>query len=116
MIDTLTTNQAADMIHAVYDGSSFTYTGAYALAEYIEEMEDDGVGTIEMDPIALSCEYGEHLGLLEWADDYGLSFDALGLCWADYDDAGTITDAIREHLQDNTTLIEFDGGIIVQGF
>lgn len=98
---TLTTNQAAHELLRDKDGG-WSYNGALALVEYLEEIDED----MELDVVALRCNYSEHGSLQEWADDYGLSDE----------DGNGDDDKIREHIQDNGTLIEFDGGIIVSSF
>ena len=116
IIDTITPSQAADKLRKVYDGSSFTYSGALALCEYLDELSEDR--PIEFDPIAWCCEFSEHASLWDWVMDYG------GERWAedlgfDLDREASEEDkdnAISEYIQDHGTLIEFDGGIIVSAF
>lgn len=112
IIDTLTPSQAADKLRKVYDGSSFTYSGALALCEYLDELSEDR--PIEFDPIGWCCEFSEHASLIEWAKDCGFT---LGGMQPDYDEpAPSLDTAIREHIQDHGTLIEFEGGVIVSAF
>lgn len=87
---------------------SFTYEGANALQEYLEDMSNDIGENIEFDPIAWCCEFTEYAteDIVEYAnsmdDDEVMQFKdvASAINW----------------LNDHTTVIEFDGGIIVQDF
>ena len=90
---------------------SFSYHGKRALFDYLEEMEDDtGAGNgIELDVVAICCDFSEYSSALEAVKDYG--FTPLQYC----DDEETEENAL-EWLQDQTTVLSFDGGVIVQAF
>ena len=91
-------------------GDQFTYQGLNALFSYLEEYEQDCETEIELDVIALCCDYSEHESLEAWADDYGAD---MGDAPEDEDERD---EEIRSYIQDNGQLIEFDGGIIVSSF
>lgn len=76
---------------------SFSYKGLEALYDYLIEMEEDTGQETELDVIALCCEYTE--------------YESLGDVQKDYPDIKDLDD-----LQENTAVIEFDGGIIIQQF
>ena len=119
MKTTLTTAQAARIL--IDDkNANWSRAGAYALCEYLEEMENDCGEEIEFCHVAIRCDYSEHESLADWADDFfGEHSDwrigRLGIPADDYDTEAE-EDAIREYIQDHGTLIEFDGGIIVSLF
>jgi len=118
MKTTLSTSHAAEIL-ANDENSSFSRLGAFALVEYLEELEDSTGEEMEFDPVAIRCDFSEHDSLQEWAADY---FGTPLAQWAD--DIGTDADAdddtldekIREYIQDRGQLIEFSGGIIVSNF
>lgn len=66
---------------------NFTYDGLKALFEYLEEIEEDTCEPIELDVIALCCEFNED-PLEEVLKNYELES--------------------LEHLQDETRVINFD--------
>lgn len=112
---TLSTSQAASLL-AAENNNGFTYSGAFALADYLEELEADTGEEIEFCPVAIRCEYSEHLSLKDWARDYFIDWrEDLSLPEGMAGDVEE-DDAIREYIQDHGTLIEFDGGIIVSSF
>lgn len=78
---------------------SFSYRGAIALFEYLEEIEN-----IEFDPVAFRCEF------TEYAD-----YDELAEVYWDLKECETDDDK-REWLLDRTMVIEFDGGVIIADF
>ena len=51
-------------------GEQFSYEGLNALFDYLEEYEDDTGETIELDVIALCCEYAEYKNIREYNDEY----------------------------------------------
>jgi len=115
---TLSTSQIANELYADKN-AGWTYAGARALAEYLEELEADTGDEIELDVVALRCDFSEYASLEAWAEDYfggkGEALDGLGLDGAT-DDLSEHDDKIREHIQNNGQLIEFSGGIIVSSF
>ena len=82
-----------------YERDNFSYDGLKALFEYLEEYEDSTGEEVELDVIALCCEYTEYDSLNEYNDDYGTKYSEI--------------DAI----QDDTTLIKIDdNSFIIQQY
>jgi hypothetical protein len=105
---TLTTNQAARML--CDKNASWSWDAAFALCEYLQELED-GIGDeIEFCPVAIRCDWSEHASLEEWANDYGFEPEA------STEDEREREEEIRDYIRDNGQLIEFDGGVIVSRF
>lgn len=85
--------------------NNFTVQGAKALQAYLDELSDELGENFEFDPIAWCVEYSEYKDVVEAYDTYSNG------------DTFTLSDTEKlEWLQDRTTVIEFDGGIIVQDF
>ena len=82
--------------------ANWTRSGAFALVEYLEQMEEDCGTSIEFDPVALRCEFTEYESAIDAAAQYTSEF--------------TTEAAALEYLQDHTTVVEFDGGVIIQDF
>jgi len=87
----------------------FSYDGKKALFEYLEEYEDCIGEQIELDVVALCCEYSEYESAIECARDYPFDIDE------DLDEDEQ-EEAALEYLRDHTSVIEFDTGIIIQSF
>lgn len=98
--------------------NQFSKNGLYALYNYFTEQEND-VKDIELDVIAICCEYTEYSTALECADNYGYE-EAVDL--EPYGSLDLIEVAELEEkqalqwLKDRTSVIEFDGGIIINNF
>jgi hypothetical protein len=114
MIVRLTTSEAADMVMGdKYAG--WTYHGALALVEHLEELEEETGEPIEFDVVAIRCDYSEYasaraaaLELSDWEyrpEEWG----------ADYDEDEAEEHALQ-YLRDRTTVIVFNGGVVVQAF
>jgi hypothetical protein len=97
-------------------GDQFSYKGRAALFDYLTELEDDCGQEIELDVIALCCDYSEHASLTDWADGYFASDWRAELGIDDDTDEEDTDDAIRDYIRDHGQLIEFAGGIIVSSF
>jgi hypothetical protein len=105
MKKTLTTYEVAKALANDKD-AMWTRSGAFALAEYLEQLEEDIGEEIELDVIALRCEYTEYESLEDFATDHFGSMYGKGVNKDEPKD-------LKEYIEDNGTLIEFDGGIIV---
>ena len=77
-------------------GNQFSYEGMKALFDFLEEQERD-TGEIELDVIALCCNYVEYKDFQEFKEDYP-SIDSM------------------DHLRDETTVIEFNDGFLIEAF
>jgi hypothetical protein len=116
MKETLTTSQVA---HALLDddNAGWTYEGAYALAEYLEQLEEDCGIEIEFDRVAIRCDFSEYESAREVAKEY--SCDLSEVDTEDLDES-EIAEAQEEYclewLRDRTEVIEFSGGVIIQDF
>lgn len=89
---------------------NFTYEGRNALFGYLESYEEDTGEEMELDVIALCCDYSEHGSALEAAEEYGFWPD-------DKRDEYEQEKAAMLYLQDNTRVIAVEGGgVIIAGF
>ena len=104
MFQTLSTSEAADLLKRD-SNASWSYSAAYALVEYLEEIEEGGE-PIEFDSVAIRCEWSEYSSALEAAVDFGYE--------AEEEEEEKNTAAML-WLCDHATVIEFDGGVVVCG-
>ena len=111
MKQTLGTDQAASqLIEDQYAG--WSYAGARALVEWLEELENDTGEEIEFCPVAIRCDFSEYDSAREAAEEYT---DAEEL-YQDCENEEEREEAALEYLHENTTVIEFGGGVIVQAW
>jgi len=105
MIQTVTFSDFCDAFSDTYK-ENFTYAGKRALFDYLEEYEESTGEEIELDIVALCCEYTEYEDVAECYDVYNDDRESNELS----------NEEMLEWLQDNTQVIEFDGGVIIQDF
>lgn len=89
--------------------NNFSYKGKRALFDYLEELEESSGEEIEFDPISLCCEYAEYDSALESYNQYRSNEETES-------EDGMTEEKALEWLNEQTQVIEFDGGIIIQEF
>lgn len=91
--------------------ANWSRAGAFALAEWLEEYEEETEEELELDIVAIRCDFSEFDSAQEAAENYG---------WGpnnDIIDDGAECDAeALQWLERRTTVIKFDGGVITQDF
>ena len=99
--------------------NNFTCPALMALYDYLEEYEESTGEKIEFDPIALCCEYSEYESALEAFNAYAKDMSELSIDWLDAsedENSELIEVAAYNWLSERTTVISFDGGIIISQF
>ena len=105
---TLTTYQIAGYLMQDTN-AQWSRSGAYALADYLQELENDIGEEQDFDVVAIRCDYSEFSSSVEAAGEYGWSADE-----TEFDDANEA--AALAWLNDRTSVISFDGGVIIAKF
>ena len=91
---------------------NFSYDGLEALFTYLEEIEEDRGSEMELDVIAICCDFTEYENVEEYLKEHNTDIDR-----SDYDNDEDWIEAIKEDIQDNTTFIDIDGeSFIIQDF
>lgn len=87
-----------------------SYDGLKVLFDYLEELSEDTGEPVELDVVALCCEYYES-SIEELIDNYNIDVsDAEG-------DEDEIQAIVEEYLQENTTVCgEVSGGFVYAAF
>ena len=116
-----TTLSTHDIAHALLHDSyaNWTICAAFALAEYLEEMEESTGVEIELDVVAIRCDYSEYKSPKDWATQYYGTDDfwaGMGVHLDGAEDRDDLDDLIKSHINDHGTLIDFGRGIIVSSF
>ena len=101
IIDTINEHSFTEAFRQIRP-DNFSYEGQKALYEYLDDLSEDIETPIELDVIAICCEYSEHE-----------SFEAFK---KDYDNTHIYEDI--EDLREHTTVIEIEGTerLIIQDF
>tara|TARA_Y100001938_G_scaffold128048_1_gene181473 strand:+ start:300 stop:599 length:300 start_codon:yes stop_codon:yes gene_type:complete len=78
MITTINEYDFIDAFKKMGRTDNFSYRGLIALYDYLEILEDDIGQPIELDVIALCCEYAEYDNLEEFQADYSEDYQTIG--------------------------------------
>jgi hypothetical protein len=105
---TLSTHQIAGELMRD-ENAKWSRSGAYALAEWLEEIEEDCGIELELDTVALRCEYAEYESVAEAAGAYGWEPD-------EYEFYEQHNAAAQQFLEANTDIRIFNGGVIICQF
>ena len=88
---------------------NFSYEGMQALFDYLEQLGEDTGEEIELDVIALCCDYSE-ASWEEIARDYRIEL-------TDPDDEDLVAQEVREHLEERSIIVgEVPGGCVYLNF
>ena len=100
MINAVSRYDFQDAFNEAGRGDQFSYKGLIALFDHLEFVEDNTGEPIELDIVALCCEYAEYENLKEFQNDYGDEYESL------------------EDIEVNTILINIEDteGFIVEQF
>lgn len=87
----------------------FSYEGLEVLFDYLENLSEDIGEPIELDVVALCCEYYE--SSIDWiVENYNLDL-------SEYDDGNDALQYVRDWLNDNTIVCgEVNGGFVYAAF
>lgn len=112
----LSTNYAVDLLRRD-EYAGWSYHGATALVEYLENLEDELGEEITFNCIDFRCGFSEYQSVQDWlTSHYGRPLeDALKFADIDCDLSSEydVNESISEYIRDRGTLIEYDGGVIV---
>ena len=97
MKTTITFSAFCDAFRDMDRNDNFSYAGKRALFDYLEQYAEDCGVEVELDVIALCCEYYEQ-DLDGIINDYGIDV-------SDAEDDDEKADIVEEYLQDNTCLV-----------
>ena len=100
MINTLSTWEAADILSK----HGFSRLGSFRLVEWYEQLEDEQDKPIEMDAVAISCDWSEYTAE-ELLDEYDYIQEELDLQELTHEER---IDALVEELNVRSFVIEVD--------
>ena len=112
MYQTITFSQFCDSFSGDRQ-NQFSYKGKKALFDYLKQYEEETGEEIELDVIALCCDYTEHETALDAAVNYSTFLNEEELKELDEEEKEK---KALDFLRERTQVIEFDGGIIIQEF
>lgn len=103
MKQTINASQFSDAFLRADHKENFSYAGLDSLFGYLESMEEDTGEEMELDIIALCCEFAEYSSMKEVREAYSTDID-------EAQDEETKDKETLEWLRDQTTVIEIENG------
>ncbi len=110
IVQTIYKNQFIDSFIGAGRAGNFSVRAREMLFDFLEELSDSMAESIELDVIALCCDYSED-HYTDIAENYSIDLDGC-------DSEQEKIDAVREYLEDNTFCIgeTYDGAFLYQVF
>ena len=115
LIETINASDLYNMACSMGRGHNFGYSGWLAIGDYLESLSNDTGENIEIDIIAICCEYS----MAESADDAYMEFNHLhGVDLPEEEDWEELTEeeklsAVQDYLQKNTALVVCENDLII---
>lgn len=109
MKQTITRSAFIDAFKAYNREDNFSYAGLCALFDWLEELGEETGQEVELDVVALCCEFSEYGSALEACENYDFEPD-------EDDQEDDQEDEALDWLRQRTAIITFPGGIIIQDF
>jgi hypothetical protein len=97
--------QFVDSFRACGRETQFSVPARRALFAHFENIEEWTDTEIELDPIAVCCEWAEYPSALKAANDYGFKGNELDT-----------EEAALDWLHEQTQVVQFEGGLVIQQF
>ena len=91
--------------------NQFSYGALCALFDYYEQMEQDTGEEMELDVVAICCDWTEYASAVEAAEAYGWQADE-----PQDERSDTSEKEALIYLNDNTQVIELASGVVVLNF
>lgn len=109
IIQTVDLYQFREAFRSMNRQDQFSYEGLEVLFDYLDNLSEDTGEPIELDVVALCCEYYES-SIEELIEDYDIDV-------SDAADEFEKEDIVRDYLNDNTIVCgEVDGGFVYAAF
>ena len=117
IVSTIGFCQFCDAFRDNYRNANFSYQGKRALFDYLEQYSEDSGQPVELDVIALCCEYYEN-DIETIISEYKIDIDTDDFQDLDEDDQEKAkTEQVRDYLNDNTIILgEVPGGFVYAAF
>ena len=104
MKQTLNQESFVQAFEDMFRAKQFSRQGLIALFDYFEQYEQDTGEQIELDVIAICCEYSEETAA-EIAGNYSIDIEGL--------DETDVVNAVRTYLNENTLIVSEDDDVFV---
>jgi hypothetical protein len=105
MKQTITEYQFIEAFRHAGRETQFSVNARRALFAHLEDYEKSTCFELELDPIAVCCDFAEYPSALSAAEAYGFK-----------DGIDSKEESALEWLRNRTQVVEFNGGVVIQQF
>ena len=78
MKQTVSLYEFTNAFHGTQYENNFTYEGLKALYTYLDELEEETGEELELDIVALCCDFSEYESLEEFRENYSSDYETMG--------------------------------------
>ena len=112
LIEKISSSDLYNMACRMNRGDNFGYKGWNSIGDYLENLSDDIGEDVEVDIVGICCDYSMSESISDWWEEYGDYSDIDSDEWEEMDEKEKL-DAIKEYLQDNTSIVCCDEDCII---
>ena len=112
LIEKISSSDLYHMACRMDRGDNFGYKGWNAIGDYLENLSDDLGEDIEVDIVAICCEYSMAESTEDFWNEHGKYSSIDPEDWEEMDDSEKL-EAIEEYLQDSTSVVICEENCII---
>ena len=112
LIEKISSSDLYHMACRMDRGAQFGYNGWNAIGDYLENLSDDIGEDVEVDIVAICCEYSMSDSVDDFWNEYGKYSSIDPEEWEEMDEEEKLG-AIEEYLQNNTSIVCCDEDCII---
>lgn len=112
IVQTVTETIFLDAVRAAGRVENFGYNGWRKIFEYLEQYSEDTGENVELDVVAICCDYSSFDSVEAYVNECGIPGNASRYTWESLDE-GEKLEAIREFLEGKTSIICCDDESII---
>lgn len=112
LIEKISSSDLYRMAFRMDRGDNFGYAGWNAIGEYLENVSDDLGEDLEIDIVAICCDYSSSDGVEDFWCEYGKYSSIDAEEWEQMDDEEKL-EAVREYLEENTSVVACEEDMII---
>lgn len=112
LIEKISSSDLYHMACRMDRGDNFGYKGWNAIGDYLENLSDDLGEDVEVDIVAICCDYSMAESVEDFWDEHGEYSSIDSDEWEEMDEKEKL-DAIEEYLQDRTSLVICEENCII---
>lgn len=112
LIETISSSDLFHMACRMDRGNNFGYKGWNAIGEHLEQLSEDIGKDIEIDIVAICCDYAIAESAEDWWEEHGPYSNIDPEEWEEMDEDERLQ-AIEDYLNERTSVVVCEDGLII---